>query len=62
MSTLRQRFAEAFEQGDPVDVVFTAEIRLFPEDVADAGHSIAQAIQNQIGSSGAKILEVDYGS
>lgn len=56
MSDIRQA---ALESGDPIEVDFLARIRLFPEDVAEAGHDIAQAIQNQIGASGAKVVEID---
>lgn len=40
-------------------LVFDADITLTREEIDEAGGDLAQAIQNQIGQTGARVIEVD---
>lgn len=49
----------ADESYDFIAVVFRAEIKLTPEDIKAAGGDQAQAVQNEIGHTGAQVIDVD---
>lgn len=51
-------WARKLDAGDPIDVEFIGTIRLLPENMAEVKDDVAQAIQNVIGASGAKVVEV----
>jgi hypothetical protein len=56
---LTQDQRDALEQGDMINIFFRASIRLFPEDLAGANNDLDQAVQNVVGPSGAKVIEIE---
>jgi hypothetical protein len=42
-----------------INIFFRASIRLFPEDLAGANNDLDQAVQNVVGPSGAKVIEIE---
>lgn len=40
-------------------ITFLAEIKLTTEEINDAGNDFCQAVQNEIGGTGAVVIEVE---
>lgn len=46
-------------RSESIEVVFDAQLKLTREEIEEAGGDLAQAVQNQIGHTGAQVIEID---